>query len=132
MKEFFRIIRLILKGIYYIAGGLSFLIGVLFLTAHNFFDGFILLWIGVYLCCAGDLVCRIKANREKLGKIRHDLLLAAIRAPITAFNLIMLVLVFVFHAKIQSVLLMWILLLIAWSVIPLNMLADKLEKKICS
>ena len=87
-------------------------------------------WLGMYLLFAKNFVYDIKYKAERWGMIRKQLSIAIVRGPMTAINLI-LIYVFFFE-NIRVPYLLWGCFLAAWSVIPVNMLIDYLEKKQCS
>lgn len=87
-------------------------------------------WLGLYLVFARNFIYDIKQKGERWGKFRTKLSIAIVRGPMTAINLILIYVFFFENVRIPY--LLWACFLAAWSVIPVNMLIDHLEKKQCS
>ena len=87
-------------------------------------------WLGLYLIFARNFVYDIKYKAERWSRFRKQLAIAAVRGPMTAMNLILIYVFFFENIRIPY--LLWGCFLLAWSVIPVNMLIDYLEKKQCS
>ena len=87
------------------------------------------LWLGLYFLFAAKFVNDIK-KREHWGKIRRNFSVAIVRAPMTVLNLIFIYAVL--FSEIRVPMLLWVSVLLAWSIFPVYFLIDRLEKKQCS
>lgn len=95
----------------------------------NIFYTLFFIWLAMYFFFARSFVESIKARSDRWGKIKRDFMVAIIRAPMTVVNILFLVL---FFSGSKVPLIMWIFLLLAWSIFPCFKLIDFLEKKKCS
>lgn len=130
-KKTFDTARQILSVIYFIFGGLVFC--SLFFLIYNFglinlFYTLFFIWVGTYMLFAKNFVYSIKA-RTHWSKVKRDLAVAIIRAPMTVVNLLFIAL-YLFGGRVPM--LMWIFLLAAWSIFPCFKLIDYLEDRKCS
>ena len=128
-KNIFENLRFIVNIIYSMIGTavLAFLFLMVFrMGIFNIAYIVFFIWLGMYLLFARNFVYSIKEKRERWGKIKHDLCLAAVRAPMTVVNIVFIVLFF-YGTKMPY--LLWAGIFAAWTVIPVNMLIDYLEKK---
>lgn len=112
-------------GVWAFMGILMFRFYVLNLGLICFF-----FWLGLYLIFARNFVYDIKYKAERWSRFRKQLAIAAVRGPMTAMNLVLIYVFFFENIRIPY--LLWGCFLLAWSVIPVNMLIDYLEKKQCS
>lgn len=124
--------RTVMAYIYAVGGALVFCT-LFFLVYHfgllNFFYMLFFFWIGFYLFFARSFVMSIKSRRAQWGKVRCDLAVALIRAPMTAVNLMF---IWMYFANMSIPVFWWGFLLFAWSMFPCFKLIDYLEEKICS
>ena len=95
----------------------------------NIFYTLFFIWLAMYFFFARSFVESIKARSDRWGKIKRDFMVAIIRAPMTVVNILFLVL---FFSGSKVPLIMWIFLLLAWSIFPCFKLIDFLENKKCS
>ena len=128
-KNIFDNLRFIVNIIYTMigAGVLSFLFLMVYrMGIFNIAYIVFFIWLGMYLIFSRSFVYSIKERRERWGKVKHDLCLAAVRAPMTVLNIVFIAL-FIYGIRVPY--LLWGCIFAAWSIIPVNMLIDHLEKR---
>lgn len=131
-KNIYDTVRFIVNLLYRMVGVwvLSFLFLVVF--RNGMIDlGIVVffVWLGLYLLFVRAAVYDIKSRSERWTKSKTHFCLAIIRGPMTALNIII---IYAFFNGLVIPLPLWLCLLAAWSVIPVNMLIDYMEKKQCS
>ena len=86
------------------------------------------IWLILYFLFSGNFVRDIK-KRQHWSKAKRDICVAVIRAPMTALNLFLIFLRLSGDFKMPA--LLWVCLIAAWSMMPVNELIDYMERKQC-
>lgn len=86
-------------------------------------------FLGLYMMFAKDFINDLKKRQSRWSHVKYIIAMIALCLPVTLINLGFIYSVFIVNSGMYVPVLLWVVLLLAWTIVPVNALFDYLEEQ---
>lgn len=86
-------------------------------------------FLGLYMMFAKDFIKDLKKRQTRWSHAKYIISMIALWLPVTLINLGFIYSVFIANSGMNVPVLLWVVLLLAWTIVPVNALFDYLEEQ---
>ncbi len=86
-------------------------------------------FLGLYMMFAKDFINDLKKRQSRWSHAKYIISMIALWLPVTLINLGFIYSVFIANSGMYVPVLLWVVLLLAWTIVPVNVLFDYLEEQ---